>query len=292
MLENLYPAERAQDMMDKHLNIQSQNNGSVWVEDSLNTGRIFSGRLTYDKGAAIIHTLRFLINNDSLFFAALKQYQIQYANSTALGVDFIQVVEDVTGQDFTNFMQEWYFGEGHPIYSVRWNSVGSDVLIEINQQGATPAVTPFFTNDLELRFDRTGIADTNMRFTITGTQNQFIISNPGNISNILSIDPNNWICNGDFGISKDPNFVSVGLNELEDENPLTIYPNPTNGPLTVEMNSVGKYILTVVDNRGKVVSTQAFSQTTSVDLSAAAQGTYLIQVTSSESDLKLRRLVN
>jgi aminopeptidase N len=88
MLENLYPAEKAQHMVDVHQNVMSQSGGSVWVLDSLNEARIFSGRLTYDKGAGIVHTLRFLINNDSLFFAGLRAFQLAYKESTAKGVEF------------------------------------------------------------------------------------------------------------------------------------------------------------------------------------------------------------
>lgn len=290
MLENLYPGDEVQDMSDRHDDIMSQNGGSVWVEDSLNDNSIFSGRLVYDKGASIIHTLRYLVNNDSLFFLALQQYQNQYADSTALGVDFIQVVEDVTGMDFTAFMQEWYFGEGFPIYSVRWNNVGSDVLVEINQQTSMSSITPLFTNDLSLRFDRTGVADTTIRFTITGNQNQFLIPNASNVVNILSIDPENWICNGDLGIVKDANFVA-SVAENEATNPTTIYPNPTTGPLTIAMKSAGNYELTVIDNRGKLVSQTHFTNVANIDLSAQAQGTYLIQVKSLDSNLKVRRLV-
>jgi len=290
MLADLYPGQQVTDMQDRHDNIMSQAGGSVWVEDSLNDGSIFSSRLVYDKGAAIVHTLRFLINNDSLFFAALKEYQVLYADSTALGVDFIAVVEDVTGMDFTNFMQEWYFGEGFPTYSVRWNNVGSDVIVEIEHTSSMPLVTPTFTNDLELRFDRSGVADTTIRFAITGNQNQYLIPNPGNVVNILSIDPSNWIINQNGGIVKDPNFTA-SINENEQADALTIYPNPTNGPLTVAMSLTGKFELTVIDMRGKVIHQSEFENTTAIDLSKHAQGTYMIQVKSLENDLKYRRIV-
>src|SRR5690606_33758647 len=62
MLENLYPNETTSHMLDIHNNVKSNPNGSVWVQDSLNESRIFSGRLTYDKGAAIVHTFRFIMN--------------------------------------------------------------------------------------------------------------------------------------------------------------------------------------------------------------------------------------
>jgi len=291
MLENLYPGQQQTDMLDRHDNIMSQLDGSVWVEDSLNEGRIFDGRLTYDKGAAIIHTLRFLINNDSIFFAGLQQYQIQYADSTTLGVDFIQVMEDVSGMDFTNYTEEWYFGEGFPTYSARWNMVGNDLLVEISQTASASAITPLFTNDLEIRFDRQVLTDTIIRFTVNTTTNQYVIPNAGSVVNILSLDPKNWIINAGGSIVHDVNFVSVGVLENTLANAVTIYPNPTEGPFTVAMQQPGKYTLTVIDTKGRAIKTVSFEQETLIDLGTAAQGTYVLQINDVKSDLKVRRLV-
>ena len=67
MLENLYPNEKDAHMEDVHDNVMNQNGGSVWVLDSLNENRIFNGRLTYDKGAAIVHSMRYTMD-DPMFF--------------------------------------------------------------------------------------------------------------------------------------------------------------------------------------------------------------------------------
>jgi len=291
MLENLYPGQDLATMLDWHSNVMSQPNGSVWVEDSLNENRIFSGRLTYDKGGSIIHTLRFLINNDSLFFAGLQQYQIQYADSTALGVDFIAVMEDVTGMDFTNFTEEWYFGEGFPTYSVRWNTVGSDLLLEISQTTSASLITPFYTNDLELKFDRGALSDTTIRFSIYGTTNQFSLPNVSDITNVLSIDPANWIINANGSIQHDLNFNNVGIQESTTNAQISIYPNPANGPFTVAMSTPGNYTLTLIDLKGRALKTTSFEQETLIDLGTHAEGTYMIQVTDVNSGLQVRRLV-
>lgn len=288
MLADLYPGQQVSDMLDRHTNIMSQPGGSVWVEDSLNDSRIFSGRLSYDKGAAIVHTLRFLMNNDSLFFATLKTFQQQYADSTAIGTDFQAVAETVGGVDLNNFMQEWYFGEGFPTYSVRWNNLGADLIIEINHTASRPTITPTFTNDLELRFDRTGVPDTNFRFTITSNSNVFIIPNPGNINNIISIDPNNWIINANGGIVKDPNFTA-GISEIKPES-VSIYPNPSNGNFVVKCD-FNQAEMTVIDTKGTPIVQQTIGNQTSIDLTSSAAGIYLVQLKDLDSGTVVRKLI-
>lgn len=290
VLENLYPGNQVQDMADRHQDIMSQNGGSVWVEDSLNDGSIFSSRLVYNKGAAIIHTLRFLMNNDSLFFQTLKNYQSIYADSTASGMDFIAVAEDVTGMDFSAYMDEWYYGEGFPRYGVRWNMVGTDLLVEINETTSKPSVTPLFTNDIELKFDRTGVADTIIRFSIDGTQNQFVIPNASAFVNVLSVDPNNWVINANLGITHDVNFTSVGLEENTIDN-ITISPNPANGPFTITSVTGEDCAYTILDSRGKVIREGEFHGSTSVDLGNEADGMYMIQVKGKTSQFVSRKLI-
>lgn len=290
MLEELYTGDHTLDMQQRHQDIMSQTGGSVWVEDSLSDGSIFDSRLVYNKGAAIIHTLRFLINDDDLFFETLQDYQTIYADSTASGMDFIAVAEDVSGLDFSNFMEEWYYGEGYPRYSVRWNLVGTDMLVEINHTTSKPSVTPLFTNDLELKFDRTGVADTIIRFAITGNQNQFLIPNATNYVNITGIDPNNWIINQSLGITHDENFT-VGLEENAANTNITIAPNPANGPFTITMGDNDSYTYTIVDSRGKVIAQGTFTQQTTVDLGKEASGMYMIQVKGASSGNVYRKLM-
>lgn len=290
MLEHLYPGDEVNDMLDRHNNIMSQTGGSVWVQDSLNDGSIFSGRLVYDKGAAIVHTLRFLIGNDPVFYDALKAYQTIFADSMASGVELIEVFENESGKDLSNFTDEWYFGEGYPTYSVRWNSVGSDLLVEINQTTSRPAVTPFFTNDLELLFDRSGVPDTTIRFQVTGTQNQFIIPNASNYVNITRIDPNNWIINKTNGIVKDLNFTSLGLEENTLQN-LAIYPNPATGPVTIELSVPGDYSLILMDQKGSRILSKEFHTATVLDMKDQSAGTYILQVISKATGEKTSKLL-
>ena len=71
---SLYGSTAAAQMLSWHNDILMSVSGSVRVPDAdvYNEGRIFSGRFSYNKGAAIIHTLRFLMQDDNLFFQTLK----------------------------------------------------------------------------------------------------------------------------------------------------------------------------------------------------------------------------
>ncbi|HRD37219.1 MAG TPA: M1 family aminopeptidase, partial [Bacteroidia bacterium] len=70
----LNPSAFMTSLNSAHNNVMTQNGGSVYFtnSDTMNTNRIFSGRLTYDKGGAIVRTLQFEINNDSVWFPLLR----------------------------------------------------------------------------------------------------------------------------------------------------------------------------------------------------------------------------
>src|SRR6185369_10080509 len=56
-------------------NITSQPGGAVYLTDTeaMDENRIFSSRLTYDKGAMVIEMLRFKLG-DAVFFQGIKNY--------------------------------------------------------------------------------------------------------------------------------------------------------------------------------------------------------------------------
>lgn len=286
MLENLYPAEKSQHMMEVHQNVKTQTGGSVWVLDSLNESRIFSGRLTYDKGAGIIHTIRFLINNDSLFFEGLRAFQVGFKESTAKGVDFKDFMAAYTGVNLDAFFEEWYFGEGYPTYSVRWKQEGQDVLLEISHSTSKPSVTPTFTNDIEIFFNRTGQADTIIRFPITSNIEFFTIPNLGTLSttSTMNIDPANWIINNSGSIVQDNSLI---IDEQISKDDLVIVPNPNNGIFTID-NLDSKAVINVLDMYGKIVKKISFEPNTLINLNDLEKGNYLIEINLSGNQKRLK----
>ena len=276
MLESLYPAEKAQHMVDVHQSVMTQTGGSVWVLDSLNESRIFSGRLTYDKGAGIVHTIRYLINNDSLFFEGLRAFQLAFTESTAKGVDFKNFMAAFTGIDLNAFFEEWYFGEGYPTYSVGWKQVGQHVLLEISHTASKPTVTPTFTNDIELFFNRSGQPDTIIRFPISSNSEFFTVLNLGTLStaSTITIDPANWVINKTGSIVQDN---SLNVNNFSTQEDLVVSPNPNSGIFTIA-NLNSKALINVFDMYGKVVMQVDFEPNTLLNLTELEKGNYLLEI--------------
>ena len=183
-------------MAGVHNNVMSVANGSVYVPDAsvYSENRIFSGRLSYNKGAAIIHTLRFEAQSDTLFFNTLKNYQQQFKGDVATVYDFKQIAENTCGRNFDDFFNQWYFGEGYPTHNITYYKPTSDtLLIEVNQTTSAPSVTPFFKGLLELTINSAN-GDTTVIVNLQFNNQVFVIAT-SKIPNNIIIDPNNWIIN-------------------------------------------------------------------------------------------------
>lgn len=203
-------------------NVLTTINGSVYVADSTNETRIYDGRMTYNKGAALAHMLRFMINDDNRFFQVLKDYQQQYQYGNALTDDLKNIAEQVSGVDLDTFFQQWFHGEGFPVYGARWAQDGSgQVVIKLTQAGSKPAVVSLFKMPLEIRLTSSQ-GDTTIRI-YNDHATQYYSFNWGKSMTGLAIDPDNHILNKTGTIAQDPAVLSVN-NITHDQ--LKVFPNP------------------------------------------------------------------
>lgn len=291
MLAEMYPGDEITDMDDRHQNIMSELGGSIWVEDSLDGGRIFDGRLTYDKGAAFIHTLRYIMNNDAQFFQSLQNYQSDFAFSTALGVDVQQVMENVSGLNLSTAFEQWYFGEGFPTYSAKWNVVGNNLYVNITQTTSMPSITPLFTNDLDLRFQRTGMSDTIIRFQIQSANENYTVEGLNTITNLNAIDPKNWIINNVGSIQHDLSLGTAGLEEIEEHNSVSIYPNPSSDVVEIVSNKIEIYTVKIIDPTGKLCFLRKVKTGEKINVAEFQSGLYLFQIESENGEQVTRKIL-
>ncbi|MEZ4807779.1 MAG: M1 family aminopeptidase, partial [Flavobacteriales bacterium] len=76
------------------------------------------GTHTYYKGAAVLHNLRGYLG-DEVFRQAMRDVQLQYANTAITAVGFKEALEGVTGQDLDPFFDAWVFAPGFATFEVR-----------------------------------------------------------------------------------------------------------------------------------------------------------------------------
>jgi hypothetical protein len=229
--------------------------------------------------------MRYLMNNDNLFFDGLRAFQVAFKDSTATGIMFKNFMENFTGVNLTPFFNEWYFGEGYPTYSVKWNQSGNDVAVEISHTTSIQSVTPTFTNDIDLRFIRQGQADTIIRFNINSNSEQFSIYNIGTLTGSIGIDPKNWIINKVGSITEDPN-LNVGIESNFEVKNMRVYPNPSNGEFSIQNIPLNACSFELFDQSGRFILTQKVTKEEQIRLPEVSEGTYIFSVLLSDGQRK------
>lgn len=267
MFENLFP-DKKNNILDSYTQrAKSQTAGSVFVKDTLNEKRIFSRKLTYDKGALILHTLRYIINNDKLFFKGIKNYQQKFTNSFANVDDFKEIMEKSCNINLTSFFDEWYYGEGYPIYSVKTDK--TDLTRIYIQQTTTSPNTSLFTTPLELLIQRENLSDTLIRVNITSNNEVLTYPNSYNLSFVKSIDPNNFLLNETTPYLDSNDLIS----EL-----IKIYPNPTRSKLTILTKQPNSYTIRILDLQGKEFLKSDHNTISQLNFENITPGLYTIEI--------------
>ena len=198
--------------------------GSVFVpaQEADNPARIFNGNLSYSKGMAIIHMIRFELQNDEVFFKTLRDFVNIHANSVATGLDFKAVLEENSGMDFTDFFDQWYFGAGYPIYEASWEQQDG-ILSLYSIQTSSSETNPLFKMSMEFKIYHEA-GDTVIRVFQDENQEIFHIPVPHQVNSIV-IDPNNQVLNQVKGQAK-------GIRITGGSQAFRIYPNPNKGVFT------------------------------------------------------------
>lgn len=74
----------------------------------------------YQKGSWVLHMLRGVVGDED-FFEILRTYYDEYKYKTANTQQFIEVCERVSGQNLTDFFEQWVVkGTGRPSYEYSW----------------------------------------------------------------------------------------------------------------------------------------------------------------------------
>ncbi len=275
-------------IVDKQNSAMSSPTGSIYIpEDEIYPGnewRIFDGRLSYNKGASIVHILRHEIQDDDLFFDVMGTFQTDFTDSTATGDDFRNTAEEVTGMDFETFFDQWYYGEGYPKYDLSYYMTGGNFHLVSTQSGSASS-TPFFKMlmDYQLHFDDG--TDTIVQFEQTENMNHFTVFTGKNVIDV-TVDPDNWTMEKVINLTvvvdemTSPTFFSIGPNPVE--NTLNVYFS--------EADNTSREIR-IYDLSGKeMLFTNNGNKHIHLDVSGLSKGVYLIKVTEGDN-IRVKRFV-
>lgn len=166
--------------------------GSVYVYDDTNFGRIFSSDFSYRKGGWVLHMLRHVMGDDK-FFQTLRDYRALFEYGSAITDDFQAVAESVWGNDLTWFFQPWIYDIGAPAYSYGWrqHAVNGRTFIEVDLRQTQSSSYPLFPMPVDV-------------VTTDGGQNAFnvvwndekaehlLFEVPSAVDNV-TLDPENWV---------------------------------------------------------------------------------------------------
>jgi aminopeptidase N len=227
-------------------NITSQPDGSVLCTDTTSVSRIFSGRLSYDKGAYLLHMLRWKMG-DSLFFLSLKNYLNDplLAGNYAKTSDLKTHLEATSGLDLTGFFNDWYYNQGFPSYEIKYGQTGNLVNLTINQTQSHSSVS-FFEMPVPVKFIGAS-KDTTIIFDHIFSGQTFTANVGFPILSAL-FDPERWI------LSAHDTIIGIPDHHLF-KNEIYTYPNPVTNNVSISLNLVAKTKLTIeiFDVTGKKV---------------------------------------
>ena len=282
--ERLQPSYWRTVLEERHRGATSAPDGSVRCTDTTSVARIFNSRLSYVKGAYVLHMLRNLMG-DAAFFSGCRNYLNDPAirNASALTPQFIAHMEEASGRDLTEFFADWYVGEGFPSYTITWTQdVAGVVRAEVVQTTSHPSVSVFempvpilFRNDEQ---------DTLMVLDQTSNTELFQFQLPFQATEAL-LDPELRFLTGPSSVTKVPG-AAFGVSKP------VLYPNPTGGSSTLFLGDAlqGEAEIRIVDRTGRLVQV-AYSAIQErqlfVDLSTLANGLYVLEVGTATGSVRL-----
>lgn len=260
-----------QDEMDA---VTSQPGGSVYIPDGqLTSNRIFDGRLTYTKGGYVLRMIKWILGDDQ-FYAMLKAYQNNpaFAYSYVKTNDFRDFLTTYTGRDFTEFFNDWIYGEGYPSYQIRWtqNPTTKQLTFRIGQTRSSPSVS-FFEMPLPIRVS--GAGGQTAYFVLDHTsQNQYFTRDVGfDVTNVTFNYEKQIITKGST-VVRDNNLAVSEINQKI----MNVFPNPAKSFIKI-LNVEKPTEYEIYSTDGKLIKKGIAKPDSEINISSMVKGIYILK---------------
>ena len=262
--------------------IISQPNGSVKVDNPDDINRIFSGRLSYNKGSYLLHMLRWKLGNDA-FYSGVRAYLNERKYNFGRTEDLRYQLELSSNQNLEEFFKDWFEGQGYPSYHITFdnNSNNEFVNVLIDQTTSHPSVD-FYEMPVPLKLigqghDTIVIIDNFVNHQYASIPVSFKVDS-------VVIDPDLWLVSGG-------NTVMAGIvsnvSEVDHSSGVYLSPNPTSLNLGVTLEfPINRIQFTIYDAQGRECKNGSEdSSYFTVDVSQLANGLFTIVINDVEKNL-------
>jgi aminopeptidase N len=155
-------------------------------------GTFLFTRTMYDKGAWVLHMLRWEVG-DSSFFNSLKTYYETFKYSNASTNDFKNVCEEVSGKNLDKFFEQWVYNEGQIEIEYKTESIkSSDTELVKVQLEQIQEVYEIYQFPLEIKLVYRDSTVQNFRYEIASRDTIIEISTISK-PDTIELDPNRWL---------------------------------------------------------------------------------------------------
>ena len=271
VVESFDGAQSFNDWKQNRINsITSQPGGSVYIVDNDTTSsRIFNGRLSYSKGALVLHMLRKELGDD-VFYQSLQDYLVDpdFSYGYAKSAEFIDTIEETSQMDLTEFFDDWLYGEGYPSYSIEWSQPSENLArIVINQTQSHESVD-FFEAKVNIKLN--GSNGESLTVTLDNTYNgqEFFQTVLFDVSDV-EFDPY-------YDIISKNNEVTLSVISPDIQNEVSIFPTPSSNKFKIiKPRNLTIESLAIYNTSGQNIATMKYSKY--IDVRNYSAGQYFVK---------------
>jgi aminopeptidase N len=266
--------------------IMREPDGSVVVpaEDTLNVSRVFSGRLSYEKGAWVLHMLRFVLG-DEAFYSGLNDYfYAQRHHHGFVSTEDLRIaLESASGQDLDGFFNQWVYGQGYPQFDLRWQAQSNQLSIQLTQRTSTP-VWDYFDIPVPVLVMGEG-RDSMILLHHRSSTDSFRMNLPFRIEQLIA-DPHMQI------LAK---IESVRKQTDEQKVRIELFPNPASDVLRVQSDSIRFSAVRIFNLHGSLLHEEVIENQSngswSYALSALSGGLYFLEIITDDNRRVVQKFI-
>ena len=248
--------------------------GSVYVADANlgSVGNVFNGRLSYSKGGYVLRMMKWILG-ETAFYNALKDYHARtaLAYNYVRTADFKNSVLISTNKDFTEFFNDWIYGQGYPTYDIRWKQTGNVVAFKASQTQSDASVS-FFEMPLPIKVN--GTLGEVAYFSLDNSYNNQYFFETVNFT-VASVQ-----FNYEYQIIEKNSTVAQDTNLKVDEIDVAqfaLYPNPAKNEIFLK--GIKKSAdFTILSADGRLVKKDTYKPGNVINISSLVPGVYVLQI--------------